>query len=288
MDPILVDPNAEREILDFRPLGFRDVLVLGRYQYAAAHRPLAQHTHGRLLEICYLARGQQTYLVGETRYDLTGGDVFLTFPDEPHGTGSAPESKGTLYWCLLRLPDKHRRLLSLSLSESRELSSLLLGLPRQFRLGDAPAKNLDRVFSVYRQAHLPLGKVELRNILLRFLLDLVRACDHKGPGVSPTIRKAIELVERQPQRAFPIRELARRCGLSESRFKERFRHEVGVPPAEYVARRKIDAARSLLLCGDRTVTSIAMELGFSSSQYFATAFKRYTGRTPGEYRRNGE
>ena len=139
MDQILVDPSPEREILDFRPLGFRDVLVLGRYQYATAHNPLPQHTHGQMLEICYLARGQQTYLVNQTRFDLTGGDVFLTFPNEPHGTGTAPESKGVLYWCLLRLPEKNERLLSLSLTESRQLVSLLLTLPRHFRLGDTPA-----------------------------------------------------------------------------------------------------------------------------------------------------
>lgn len=288
MDPILINPSSEREILDFRPLGFRDVLVLGRYQYAAAHSPLAQHTHGRMMEICYLARGQQTYLVGETRYDLTGGDVFLTFPSESHGTGTAPESKGTLYWCLVRLPEKNERLLSLTRSESRQLIARLLALPRQFRLGDGPSKDLDRVFAVYRQKHLPLGTVEMRNVLLGFLLDLVRACEHREPGVSPTIRQAIQFVARQPKRMFAIRELARLCGLSESRFKERFRHEVGVPPAEYMIRRKIDAAKSLLLSGNQTVTGIAMGLGFSSSQYFATTFKRYTGRTPGEYRRNGE
>ena len=85
-----------------------------------------------------------------------------------------------------------------------------------------------------------------------------------------------------------IRELARLCGLSVSRFKERFRDEVGVPPAEYLTRQKIEAAKSLLLAGDHSITDVAMDLGFSSSQYFATAFKRYTGRTPSEYRRRTE
>lgn len=106
--------------------------------------------------------------------------------------------------------------------------------------------------------------------------------------MSPTIRNAIQRIHDQPTQMFAIRELARWCGLSESRFKERFRDEVGVPPAEYMMRRKIDAAKALLLSGDQTVTKIALDLGFSSSQYFATTFRRYTGRTPGEYRHNGE
>jgi AraC-like DNA-binding protein len=31
---------------------------------------------------------------------------------------------------------------------------------------------------------------------------------------------------------------------------------------------------------------VAMGLGFSTSQYFATVFRRYTGMTPGEFRRS--
>ncbi len=284
MAEILIDPSEEREIVDFRVLGFHDVLVLGRYCYTAAHRPLAEHSHGRMLEICYLERGQQTYFVGQERYDLTGGDVFLTFPHEPHGTGRAPESKGVLFWCLIRLPERNQRLLGLDRSESRQLISKLLGLPRHFRLGDLPAADLYRIFAVHRQESLPLRTVELRNLVLRFLLSLVRACPQSERRVSLAIRKVLGIIDSNPRRDFRVGELARLSAMSESRFKERFRAEVGVPPAEYMMRRKINVAKSLLRSGGHTVTGIAMDLGFSSSQYFATVFKRYTGRNPRDYR----
>jgi len=284
MSEILINPSEDREILDFRKWGFRDVLVLGRYRYAAAHQPLLQHSHGNLLEICYLQKGQQTYRVDRRRYELTGGDVFLTFPHERHGTGGDPESKGVLFWLILRLPKKKQSFLSLSPSESRRLTRRLLALPRHFRLGDQPAESLNRVFTVYAQPLNSLRAMEWRNLLLRFLLDLLGTCTQIEPHLSAPILKAREIIDNHLDRVFSLRQLARFAALSESRFKERFRSEVGIPPAEYAARKKIERAKSLLRAGNHSITEIAMNLGFSSSQYFATVFKRYTGCNPSQFR----
>ena len=65
IEPVLIDPSEERRILDFRPLGFSDVVVLGRYRYAAVHPALGEHSHGTMMEICFLERGEQTYFVGD-------------------------------------------------------------------------------------------------------------------------------------------------------------------------------------------------------------------------------
>lgn len=77
---------------------------LGRYAYTRAHAGLAQHAHPGALEICYLAKGTQLYRVGGREYVLRGGDVFVTFPGEPHDTGRTPEEKGVLYWLILTVP----------------------------------------------------------------------------------------------------------------------------------------------------------------------------------------
>jgi two-component system response regulator YesN len=58
-----------------------------------------------------------------------------------------------------------------------------------------------------------------------------------------------------------------------------------VPPADYVSRQKVARATDLLRKTGMPVTQIATNLGYSSSQYFATAFRRYTGKTPSVARR---
>jgi AraC-like DNA-binding protein len=44
-------------------------------------------------------------------------------------------------------------------------------------------------------------------------------------------------------------------------------------------------AQELLITGLKPITQISMELGFCSSQHFATLFKQHTGVTPGAFRR---
>jgi AraC-like DNA-binding protein len=287
MDEILVNPSDERRILDFRPLGFRDVVVLGRYQYAAAHEPLPDHCHGNMLEICYLESGEQSYLVKRERFDLTGGDVFVTFPEEPHGSGGSPEGKGVLFWMLLRVPAGKRRFLSLAPPEARLLLDSLLELPyRQFRSNRAMKKTLYDVFAAYDRVDDPLRIVNLRNLLLRFLLDVIDASRGSPSRLSPAIREVQRFIGENIDVMLTVRQMARLAGMSESRLKARFKAEVGVPPADYMMRQKIERAKRLLH-GGRSVTHVAMELGFSTSQYFATVFKRYTGRTPSRHRSEG-
>jgi len=285
MGTVLINPSAERRILDFRPLGFRDVAVLGRYRYAAAHEPLPEHTHGNMLEICYLESGAQVYTIGDERFELTGGDLFLTLPDETHGTGDLPENKGVLFWMLLHLPSRGR-FLSLAPSEARLLLDQLLHPPsRQFRGGRPAKQTLHEIFDVYDRDDDPLRVVHLRNLFLRFLLGVIEASGAAAPRPSRTMCEVQEFIDQNLDVMLSIRQLAQLAGMSQSRFKARFKSEVGIPPADYVMRQKIDHAKQLLR-DHHKVTAVAMQLGFTTSQYFATVFKRYTGKSPTEFRRS--
>jgi len=59
----------------------------------------------------------------------------------------------------------------------------------------------------------------------------------------------------------------------------------GTSPAVYVTSRRVEFAKRMLQDDPRaSVTEIAIESGFSSSQHFATVFKRYTGVNPKDFR----
>ena len=282
MKKILVDPGPDRHILDFRPLGFRDVAVLGHYKYTHVHEPLVRHNHGNMIEICLLGSGRQDYVVEGKEYSMAGGDVLMVCPHEKHGSGQSPEDKGDLYWLLLHVPKPSQRFLSLSPAQSQSIASKLLQIsPRHFKGNAALKKTLRRIFTVFEDDHDPLHVVNLQNLLLRFLLDLL-ACQaqRKDLGPSPEIQQIQLFIDQQIYEQIQLSELAEKANLSLSRFKMRFKKEVGVPPAQYIARNKIEKSQQLLASGRYSVTDVAMKLGFSSSQYFATVFKRYAGHPP--------
>ncbi|MDR1480841.1 MAG: AraC family transcriptional regulator [Planctomycetaceae bacterium] len=298
MNEIVIDPSRERRILDFRLLGFCDFLVLGHYVYRETRQPLQLHDHGELLEVCYLADGEQFYRVAGNDYFLRGGDVLINYPHEPHGTGFLREGKGNLYWLILQPPKNKIHSNNLPPNNTKILHDKLLNLnSRQFKLKNGSQKNLDTIFTLFEKENCTIdggklvGQVDsffvmnVRNYLFRFFLDLVESgqLQHKSTP-SPEIARAIKQIKNNDEPFYSMKQLARIASLSESRFKHRFKEEIGTTPADFQIRHKVDRACVMLRQDGKTILDTALSLGFSSSQYFATVFRRYTGITPAQFR----
>ena len=81
-------------------------------------------------------------------------------------------------------------------------------------------------------------------------------------------------------------ELAQASNYSLSRFKAKFKEELGITPAEYITLQKMDRAQMLLKTTDDSITDIAYQLGFSSSNYFCSVFKKTLSYSPAAYRKS--
>ena len=258
------------------------LIQLGRYNHTKAEPPLREHRHHRAVEICFLIKGRQTYRVGEEIFRLRGGDVFVTFPDEVHSSGGMPEEKGVLYWMGLTMPAKGHSLLGLPENEGRALARSLLSLHRRhFRGSRRMPKHLDALTRLFHQPGRSLRSCEISNRAVAFLLEVI-ACERLSAAAQPVRRldPALDYISKNLGETLAVGDLAKLTGLSEARFKVRFKQEVGVPPAEYVQRTRIEEAERRLAAGSDSITRIAFDLGFSSSQYFATVFRRFTGKSP--------
>lgn len=74
--------------------------------------------------------------------------------------------------------------------------------------------------------------------------------------------------------------------LSVSQTIRKFRAAYGVPPCEYVNRRRIEIAKQLLEDSAYSVQEIAEHIGFQDPYYFSKYFKKRCGKSPNEYRRD--
>jgi transcriptional regulator GlxA family with amidase domain len=81
-----------------------------------------------------------------------------------------------------------------------------------------------------------------------------------------------------------VEALAKRATMSPRNFARAFRTEVGVTPARYVERLRVEAARTELETTQRTVKEIATDVGFGTLETMHRVFKRALGVTPAEYR----
>lgn len=79
--------------------------------------------------------------------------------------------------------------------------------------------------------------------------------------------------------------LAGICHGSPYHLQRTFKRITGITPVEYIQRKRIGEAMSILLHTDKSVTEIAGIVGFSNTPYFITLFKKMMGQTPNDYRR---
>lgn len=101
---------------------------------------------------------------------------------------------------------------------------------------------------------------------------------------SDPIRAAVSSVQADPGARHTIADLAERSGLSARHLQRRFTAELGVPPAAYVERIRIEAARRALAEGDEPVETLARRLGFGTGETLRRAFHRHVGVAPSDYR----
>lgn len=99
----------------------------------------------------------------------------------------------------------------------------------------------------------------------------------------PEIGQALHLIHEDPARRWTVAGLGAEVGLSRLTFAERFRRMVGQPPLDYLLQWRMSAAAETLAKGNRTISAVAMQSGYTSDSAFSAAFKRVMGTPPGHY-----
>jgi len=99
-------------------------------------------------------------------------------------------------------------------------------------------------------------------------------------------RTVCRYIEEHIAEQIPLATLARSVRLSAYHFCRAFKRSFGVPPHRYHNARRIEHAKTLLAQPARSVTEIALKVGFSETSSFTAAFRKATGTTPTAYRRS--
>ena len=95
-----------------------------------------------------------------------------------------------------------------------------------------------------------------------------------------------EYVEANLDTDIRLDRLAELCGRSTEYFVRLFKATNGISPYQYVLNVRVERARTLLGDETRSIADIALACGFSHQEHFTRMFRRFTGVTPGRYRRS--
>lgn len=280
------------------------LLTIG-YWDARGHQDWGMDYHrNEGVEICLLETGSMGFSVDGDVHRLEPGALTITRPWQTHRQGEPRIAAGRLHWALIDVraerPDQAWHWppwILLSREDRAELT-------RRLRQTESPLWRASRdvVSSFQRTAAAvaaessdrPITRVAIGvNELLLGVLEMLR---RENRTESPRLVSSEHSVElflgdlRQNltnlAQDWTLASLAAACGMGTTQFSRLCRRLTNDSPVRFLNLARLEAAAQLLRTNPTTsVTDIAFECGFQSSQYFANLFRRRFRQTPTEYRR---
>jgi AraC family transcriptional regulator len=105
-------------------------------------------------------------------------------------------------------------------------------------------------------------------------------------GLAPwQTRRTTELLHEHLDGELRLSTLASACGLSVSHFARSFKVSFGTPVHRYLISQRLETAKDLLLHSNKSLSDIALQVGFSDQAAFSRTFSALVGITPGRWRR---
>jgi AraC-like DNA-binding protein len=258
-----------------------EVIDLGDHRESAGSQEEG-HQH-RYWEFGYMAEGtSELHVVGGRRFNLSAGSFWSVTAGTNHWLRQGPEAR-------------HHRLvvgLHLPIIVARHSEWNLRGLLREVVVLHE-VYQLEQLFSRiitegatpsnYQAAALRLGVDAL-------FLEIVRAgTDGKRRAANavmhPAVSRALNLLQTRYREKWSLERLAGESGISRARLAQLFRRQVGSSIHKALIKVRVEHAQILLKDSDLSISEIAGDCGFATSQHFARIFRQSTGATAAEYRR---
>jgi AraC-like DNA-binding protein len=110
------------------------------------------------------------------------------------------------------------------------------------------------------------------------------SANERNGAESVRIWKARNFIEQHAGEELSLSRVAKAAQTSANYLSEKFKEAVGINFVEYVARRRYEKAAELLEDAELRVSEIAFAAGFQSLSQFNRVFKKFSGKSPTEYR----
>jgi AraC-like DNA-binding protein len=297
LEPIwFQEPLNRRETYEAPRTLIGEVTILGQIRLQrAVPGALGPARHPNEFELHLVRDGRMRLWIDSPQgvCELHGGMASLTQPGQLHSAEGELMLPGRWAWLRFRLPPGPRATLpGLGPRETTVLRSGLSAVkPPVFHYSPALEDCMERLFGEHRRPT-PESPIAARGILHELIAWIIR--DHRADQLrrdqaparfSPPIVRVMEWLGQHLDENISVGDLAEVAGLSPSYFRRWFHREVGSSPRDYVTQVRVERAKELLAGSDRSITEIAMDLGYSTSAYFTAVFHAETGMTPSEFRR---
>ena len=137
-----------------------------------------------------------------------------------------------------------------------------------------------------QRAELLASYSKIVNLQYNMILEFTEQVEmlHRGKHESKLALDVANYVRHHLSEPISVDKMAEEFFLSRPHLSTKFKQETGQTLTDFILNEKTEEAKRLLRYSDKSASSIAAYLGFSSHGHFCKVFKKYASMTPQEYR----
>jgi AraC-like DNA-binding protein len=274
---------------------FSHIIELGFVKNSSIRLNAFPRSSSEGIKIFTVLEGKFEWCINNGQYTLFPNDVALILPDQEFGSSNGVLEIGSFSWIHLNVQHKANNELtlgmwsSLSESECHAINKILLTsdspILSKFTEGSKILKSIQSELASQELGYHARTNHLIDDLFILITRQLTRQIN-TGRDFPKTFMNLEQALRQDLSHQWTVEEMAALVGLGSTLFNEKVKSYSGFSPINYLINIRIAEAIKLLKRPDISLTDIALDTGFYSSQHFSTTFKKLTGYTPSEFRKN--
>ncbi|MCR5100675.1 MAG: AraC family transcriptional regulator [Butyrivibrio sp.] len=243
-------------------------------------------------ELIVMTEGELYLRYNGNNYTVKKGEYLLLPPSDTGFREGFKEAYCSFYW--MHFNSKRDNITPLEINYNSKESEKIDKEKNYLIPQSAAIPKLERLVVMMKQLQ-DMAKnnypiISLNSMTTSIMLELYGEISVGSPVYNdPASKKQIYLdiidyIQTNISRNIKISEIADAFGYNPKYLSHLFVEIRDIPLKQFILSQKIDAANFMLADNDKSITQIAMDLGFSDVHNFARMYKKSTGLTPSEYR----
>ena len=261
---------------------------------AGVYKSFLAHSHRDAWELCYCADGEVRLLRGEEQVSLRGGQCALIGPGVIHHIRPI-QPHGCCFVICFTCEDSYLQMLQDQVvGTNTRQADLFQQILTELKAAFEVEKTRLRLKQFQPSAASPLGAEQLICCYLEeILIEMLRTITRQAPaGQHADLETAVQSYLAEQVTAYirahltedlSVERIAARFHYSRARLSTLYKTATGVALGRAVTLERISRAKELLAAGEKSITDIAAELGYSSPQYFSKQFAKEVGCPPSKF-----
>lgn len=260
------------------------LLYITRHAYTQEHMMRPLHRHDGIAELLLVVSGTGHYIVQNHTYVIRTGDIILYNAGELHEVMAEQE--------------QHIETLCFGMSGLRlqGYAPEHLTQPGHWYVRTCADEQNGMLFGLCDTLHKHMRTLDsqspdelCRYLLASIVLLALRQPEKPGELLDPReyalVTRIRGYIDAHYAESVTLADISKALCISPYYAAHLFKRVTGSSPIQYLIRRRIGEAQTLLIGSDYTATQIATMVGYDNTNYFNTVFSRMVGLSPIRYRR---